>query len=108
MGVRGVVKREDLPQGRWRFEAHRMAWVSMDGKIVQLGMRLPLRITGIDFEKRFVDFAIAGKPTTEGTHNPPPRAHAKKHEKPKPRVAAKAGPPPTLKKSNKSRRRKRR
>jgi ribonuclease R len=108
MGVRGVVKREDLPQGRWRFEAHRMAWVSMDGKIVQLGMRLPLRITGIDFEKRFVDFAIAGKPTTEGTHNPPPRPHGKKHEKPKPRVAAKAGPPPTLKKSNKSRRRKRR
>jgi ribonuclease R len=108
MGVRGVVRREDLPPGRWRFEAHRMAWVSMDGKIVQLGMRLPLRITGIDFEKRFVDFAIAGKPTTEGTHNPPPKSHGKKHVQPKPKPAVKAGPPPTRRKTIKSRRRKRR
>jgi ribonuclease R len=66
MGVRGVVKREDLPAGRWRFEAHRMAWVAMDGKLIQLGMRIPLRVIDISFEKRFVDFAVAGKPTGEG------------------------------------------
>jgi ribonuclease R len=67
MGVRGVVKREDLPEGRWFFEAHRMAWVSRDGKVIQLGMRLPLRVIHIDFDKRFVDFAVAGRPTTAGT-----------------------------------------
>jgi ribonuclease R len=103
MGVRGVVKREDLPEGRWRFEAHRMAWVSVDGqKVIQLGMRLPLRVINIDFEKRFVDFAVAGRPTTAGTHasaQRPPlakkqgKAHAKPPLKPKP--AAKVGPAAT-------------
>ncbi len=93
MGVRGVVKREDLPPGRWFFEAHRKAWVSTDGKVVQLGMRIPLRVTNINFDKRFVDFAVAGKPTSEGTHvatkNPP---SAKKHGKPHTKPAAKVGP----------------
>ncbi len=67
MGIRGVVKREDLPEGRWRLEAHRGAWVSTDGKMIQMGMRIPLHVIGLDREKRFVDFAVAGRPTTEGT-----------------------------------------
>ncbi len=95
MGVRGVVKREDLPAGRWFFEAHRKAWVSKDGKVIQLGMRIPLRVINIDFDKRFVDFAVAGKPTTEGTHRTSTKV-AKKHGKPgKPHTkpAAKVGPP---------------
>ncbi len=114
MGVRGVVKREDLPDGRWRFEAHRMAWVSMDGKTIQLGMRIPLRVINIDFDKRFVDFSVAGKPTSEGTHvsvkNP---VVAKKHGKPHTKPAGKVGPAPKLKESRyatkeKPKRRKRR
>jgi hypothetical protein len=114
MGVRGVVKREDLPDGRWRFEAHRMAWASMDGKVIQLGMRIPLRVINIDFDKRFVDFAVAGKPTSEGTHvsvkNP---VVAKKHGKPHTKPAGKVGPAPKLKESryatkDKPKRRKRR
>ncbi len=93
MGVRGVVKREDLPDGRWRFEAHRMAWVSMDGKVIQLGMRIPLRVINIDFDKRFVDFAVAGRPTSEGTHvSTKPPAVAKKQGKPHTKPAAKVGP----------------
>ena len=98
MGVRGVVKREDLPDGRWRFEAHRMAWASMDGKVIQLGMRIPLRVINIDFDKRFVDFAVAGKPTSEGTHvsakTPLP---AKKHGKPHTKPGSKVGPAPKRK-----------
>ena len=95
MGVRGVVKREDLPDGRWRFEAHRMAWVSMDGKVIQLGMRLPLRVIHIDFDKRFVDFSVAGRPTSEGTHvSAKSPVIAKKHGKPHSKPAAKVGPPP--------------
>jgi len=93
MGVRGVVKREDLPPGRWRLEAHRAAWISIDGKVIQLGMRIPLRVTNIDFDRRFVDFAVAGKPTTEGIHvarkNPMP---AKKHGKPHTKASGKVGP----------------
>lgn len=102
MGVRGAVKREDLPEGRWYFESHRMAWVSTDGKVIQLGMRLPLRVSNIDFEKRFVDFSVAGRPTTEGTHvtvkkfmlagKPLHKSPGKKHGKPMPVAASKAGP----------------
>lgn len=94
MGVRGVVKREDLPSGRWFFEAHRKAWVSTDGKVVQLGMRIPLRVTNIDFDKRFVDFAVAGKPTSEGTHvsNKTAVKIAKKHGKPHTKPSVKASP----------------
>ena len=94
MGVRGVVKREDLPEGRWRFEAHRKAWVSMDGKIIQLGMRIPLRVIDIDFEKRFVDFTIAGPPTSEGTQMISKRpGPIKKTGKPHSKPAAQVGPP---------------
>lgn len=110
LGVRGVVKREDLPEGRWRFEAHRMAWVSLDGRMVQSGMRVPLRIIGINRERRFVDFAIAGKPTTAPKTMPArrPGAPSKKHEQPKPKAAAKAGPPPHRKQTQKTKHRRRR
>jgi ribonuclease R len=109
LGVRGVVKREDLPDGRWRFEANRMAWVSMDGRMVQSGMRLPLRIIGINRERRFVDFAIAGKPTTLPKPVPArrPGVALKKHEQPKPKAAAKAGPPSHRKESRKTKHRRR-
>lgn len=110
LGVRGVVKREDLPDGRWRFEAHRMAWVSFDGRMVQSGMRVPLRIIGIDRERRFVDFAVAGQPTTAPKLMPArrPGLVPKKHDKPKPKVAAKAGPPAHRKEGQKTKHRRRR
>jgi ribonuclease R len=96
MAIRGVVKREDLPPGgRWRFEAHRMAWVCSDGKLVQLGMRVPLHVTAIDRAKRFVDFALAGPPRSTGTRpvKVPAAVSHKAHGKPTPKPAAKAGPP---------------
>ena len=100
MAIRGVVKREDLPAGRWRFESHRMAWVSSDGKVIQLGMRIPLHVTAIDRPKRFVDFSVAGPPTSAGTKpvaTKPvaarPAPAIKHHPKPKPKPAASAGPP---------------
>lgn len=116
MAIRGVVKREDLPQGRWRLEAHRGAWVSSDGKVIQMGMRIPLHVIGLDREKRFVDFAVAGPPTSAGTKpltaRPAPAAKpaAKHHGKPKPKPApaAKAGPPKSFRKGGAPKRRKRR
>jgi ribonuclease R len=116
MAIRGVVKREDLPEGRWRLEAHRGAWVSSDGKVIQMGMRIPLHVIGLDREKRFVDFAVAGPPTTAGTKpltaRPAPAAKpaAKHHGKPKPKPApaAKAGPPKSFRKGGPPKRKKRR
>ncbi len=67
MGVRGVVKREDLPgSSKWRFEDHNKAWTSYGGDRLAMGMKLPLSIKAIDKVKRFVDFAVAGPPTTTG------------------------------------------
>jgi ribonuclease R len=110
MGIRGVVKREDLPEGRWRLEAHRGAWVSADGKVIAMGMRVPLHVIGLDREKRFVDFAVAGRPTTEGTKplHPRPAPPVKHHGKPKPKPAAKVGPPVLGKKRGKFKNKRRR
>jgi ribonuclease R len=114
MGIRGVVKREDLPEGRWRLEGHRGAWVSADGKVVAMGMRLPLHVIGLDREKRFVDFAVAGPPTTEGTRPVGARPAArpapamKHHAKPQAKPAAKVGPPKSFRKNQPPKRKKRR
>jgi ribonuclease R len=95
MGVRGVIKPQDLPEGTWYYEAHRMAFVSPGGKVVQLGMRVPLRVIGVEFDTRFVDFELAGKPTSPGTHTYPagPIARHKPKHLQKPAPAAKSGPP---------------
>lgn len=84
MGIRGVVKREELPEGRWRLEAHRKAWVSSEGKTVQMGMRIPVQVIGIDFDKRFVDFTIVGDATGSGAKsllNTPAPAFRRKDER---------------------------
>jgi ribonuclease R len=109
MSIRGVVKREDLPEGRWRLEGHRGAWVSADGKVIAMGMRIPLHVIGLDREKRFVDFAVAGPPTTEGTRPLTQRAAptTKHRGKPAPKPAAKAGPSARSKKQAKPKRRRR-
>jgi len=59
LGIRGAIKREDLPEGRWRFEGHRMAWVNWEGQTIQLGMRLPMEVISVDKVRRFVDFRVA-------------------------------------------------
>lgn len=99
MGVRGVVKREDLPSSsKWRFEQHAMAWTSFDGRRLALGMKLPLRIVAIDKIKRFVDFAVAGPPTTGGVKlsgkpSPnPPKSGTRGSKKPVSKPAASSGP----------------
>ena len=101
MGVRGVVKREELPRGtNWRFEDHNKAWTSFDGRRLAMGMKLPLSIVAIDKVKRFVDFAVAGPPTTDGVKpsgkSSPPRRGVKSNDrggkKPTPKPAANSGP----------------
>jgi ribonuclease R len=103
MGIRGVVKREDLPEGRWRLEGHRGAWVSADGTVIATGMRLPLHVIGLDLEKRFVDFSVAGPPTGTGVPAPATRpAPAAKHRgKTTPKTAAARSGPPRKRGGNK-------
>jgi ribonuclease R len=95
LGIRGAVKREDLPGSRWRFEAHRLAWVSSDGMAVQPGMRVPLHVAGVDFDRRFVDFVLAGPPTSPGlpTRNIKPPKALQHRGKSKPPGVPKTGPP---------------
>jgi hypothetical protein len=60
LGARGVIKREDLPRGDWRFEQSQMRWVSRAGLQFQLGQKIQMQVARIDFLAKFVDFRIAG------------------------------------------------
>jgi hypothetical protein len=73
-------------------------------------MKLPLRIISIDKIKRFVDFAVAGAPTTEGikpskgTARPTSKTQSRSPKKANSKPAAKSG---SQKKFSKSSRKKR-
>ena len=86
--------------------------MSAEGTVIQLGMRVPLHVIGLDRVKRFVDFAVAGPPTspvTRFSQQVRPDKGAHKHKTPKPKPAAKAGPPKHAKHgAKKTQRRKRR
>jgi len=88
IGARGVVKREDLPGGYWRFEAHRMAYTNSEGRSIQLGQRVTLRVSAVDFERRFTDFVLAGEPPVDKSNQP-----AGKKQTPQPRPARKQDKP---------------
>ncbi len=90
MAIRGVVKSEDLLEGRWRYEAHRLAWASAAGVVVQPGMRSPLHVLRADPVTRFLDFAMAGppsggllRPVAERAATTPPRMGKRPPKPPK-------------------------
>lgn len=117
LGLRGVVKREDLPgRNRWWLEGHRNAWVTTGDRQIHTGMRLPLLVIAIDHERRFVDFGVAGEipkdhklPKQPAPIAPPLRKHKGKHQ---PANSVKSGHHKSLQKRRgqppKKRRRKRR
>jgi len=61
IGARGVIKREDLPRGDWRFEQSQMRFVSRGGLQFQLGQKIQMQVQRIDFQAKFIDFRIAGE-----------------------------------------------
>ena len=61
IGARGMIKREDLPRGDWRFEQSQMRFVSRGGLQFQLGQRIQMQVQRIDFQGKFIDFRIAGE-----------------------------------------------
>ena len=58
IGARGVIKREDLPRGDWRFEQTQMRFVSRGGVQFQLGQKIQMKVARIDFQAKFIDFRI--------------------------------------------------
>ena len=62
IGMKGVVKREDLPAGDWYFDAARLRFTSRAGGEFRSGQAVPLRVGKVDFARKFVDFTIAGEP----------------------------------------------
>ena len=71
IGARGVIKREDLPRGDWRFEQSQMRFVSRGGVQFQLGQKIQMQVARIDFLAKFIDFRIAdgeaGKASSDTT-----------------------------------------
>lgn len=62
ISTRGMVRRADLPGGLWRLDRGQSALVGPGGKRLQMGQRVELVVSNINFERRFVDFQIAGDP----------------------------------------------
>ncbi len=59
IGARGMIKREDLPRGEWRFEQVQMRYISRGGLQFQLGQKIQMQVQRIDFQGKFIDFRIA-------------------------------------------------
>lgn len=55
---RGVVKREDMPRGNWRFEPNRMQMVGKGGKSIGLGETVKVQVARVDREQQHVDFRM--------------------------------------------------
>jgi ribonuclease R len=90
IGARGMIKREDLPRGEWRFEQSQMRMVSRGGLQYQLGQKIMMQVQRIDFAGKFIDFRIAGEkgedtPKVHGApgkfDSPRPKKEKKKFEK---------------------------
>jgi hypothetical protein len=61
IGMKGVVKREDLPTGDWYFDSTRLRYTSRDGGEFRSGQAVALNVGKVDFARKFVDFTIAGE-----------------------------------------------
>ena len=101
IGMKGVVKREDLPEGDWYFDAARLRFTSRSGGEFRSGMSVRLRVGKVDFERKFVDFTIdgetSGKPQKSqrkpgGTPRGKGTKEKGKHDKTKAAAAKKAAP----------------
>ncbi|MEP4078615.1 ribonuclease R [Haloferula sp.] len=81
IGTRGVIKREDLPQGPWRFEQSQSRLIGPGGRQFQMGQRIEMEVSNIDHERRFVDFKISGEAVRSDDRGP--RSHNRSHSKKK-------------------------
>ena len=60
MQVKGLVKKEDLPRGKWIFEPGMMAFRNYnEKKDFKLGQRVKVKISKVNIERQLVDFDLA-------------------------------------------------
>lgn len=67
ISTRGVIKREDIPGGPWRYEQSQSRFTGSGGRQYQMGQRIKMEVARIDHERHFVDFKIAGAPDSAKT-----------------------------------------
>ncbi|MDB0056169.1 VacB/RNase II family 3'-5' exoribonuclease [Akkermansiaceae bacterium] len=82
---RGVVKREDLPEGHWKYEANSARFISRDGEFTS-GTRLKVKVRDVDRINMRVDFEaleITGSTTKKQAQ--PPRENKRPSRKPAPK-----------------------
>ena len=77
--IKGLVKPDKLPGGRWVYEAFASRWKNDHGSVLCAGLRVPVIPVKVDREQQWADFAIVSreKPRQTGkTAFPPNRRRA--------------------------------
>lgn len=59
MQVKGLVKKEDFPEGRWQLDTSGMRYGLRGTQVeLKLGQRVKVKIRRVDMERQLVDFLI--------------------------------------------------
>lgn len=66
--IKGLIKPDNMPGGRWVYEAFASRWKSDHGAVLCAGLRVPVIPVRVDREQQWADFTIAhgGKPQKQG------------------------------------------
>jgi ribonuclease R len=99
IGARGMIKREGMPPGEWRFEGAQMRFISRDGRQFQLGALIEMKVARVDLIQRFVDFRIVGDAPTGGGFSMPSGALQKRVKKERKTTSARKFSPSKRKES---------
>jgi ribonuclease R len=100
IGMKGVVKREELPEGEWFFDAARINFSSRQGQAFKVGQAVSLLVKRVDIERKFVDFKIAE--TETATSSKSKKTDWRKRTREKEKYDKTYGKKPTFNKPTKS------
>lgn len=59
--IKGLIKPDKLPGGRWVYEAFANRWKSDHGSVLCAGLRIPVIPVKVDREQQWADFTIASR-----------------------------------------------
>lgn len=65
--IKGLVKPDKLPGGRWVYEAFASRWKNDHGSVLCAGLRVPVIPVKVDREQQWADFAIVSREKTRQT-----------------------------------------
>lgn len=63
--IKGLVKPDKLPGGRWVYEAFANRWKNDQGFVLCAGLRVPVIPVKVDREQQWADFAIVPRENQE-------------------------------------------